>query len=978
MNSMAQRVRHLVTLALIGILCFQVPVQSFAQVGQSAMSQPQGVGNGVVNRGLGALGSLNDTGPGFFYYGVNGAGRGLGYFGSYMTLGGFIPYAQDDLGGFWSADLRTHLSTNGGFFSNVGVVRKQLTDNGSLLGFGLYWDYDGDMNQYSNTGDAPYGQFGHMYQQVGFSGEILTDRGAIRSNGYMPVGTTAYNVGAPGDPFTQHYILCAYGLDAALGGADLEVGAWIPKLEAFGGMISVGGYTFGNANEWSRGTETGERMVPFFGGVYTRFDITVANNWDINLQYNNDPFFDSTGFARLTYRMGGSRRRNVPDQLEQPMMRNEHIVRGHQTPLVCGNRVTGQPWKVIHVDNTASAGGNGTAQAPFTNLADAQTAAQQEWDIVYVHEGNSRVGPTNFFYSDPFAFQADNQFLVGSGGQLTIEVGSRCGTFNPASGAYLFTVPAQSTRNPLLSNPGGTSIDTNGQGGVTIANIEVTGSGDALKVNGNLAGTAQPWGTTANLYNTAISQAGGSSVRLSNFSSSNSPDAQRGVTIEGASGGIEFTDTSIANMTRTGMLIQNNTSTADTLYDPSRRGAVGVNNVATWVTFDGKITSTVGGAGGIISPLIYIQNNTGNGSYDLAVGNAPAGSVIPNEVSDSEGDGIIVQANAGGVAGAGAKIDIGNLSLFNTVNHGVYVFNDSSDLNIRSDGNSGIVRTIDGAGILVSNAGGGAPDIDYFGTITNDPPAGGTPGYILQATDITAPTSPNATEAVITLSGPGATPFTGTGDGILITRVDAQDSADKRGLGPDAVGISVTGASISASGQGAIQIEGNPVAAAIGTYKFEDISILDATSHGILLADLDRTTTFNNLTLNLTNPFAHGISATAAGTVKVTGDTNITTTSPTMSAIHIYAATSGAFTTPEFDVLNVTSSNTSTLATPWKGVSNLPPFGAISMFGATAGQINIRSNFNVIGNTNNIGLQANIDQYNTPVPVIVAGAVPPP
>ena len=230
MKSMTQRARHLVTLALIGILCFQVPVQSFAQVGQTAMSQPSGVANGVVNRGLGAIGSLNDAGPGFFYYGVNGAGRGLGYFGSYMTLGGFIPYAQDDLGGFWSADLRTHLSTNGGFFSNVGVVRKQLTDNGSLLGFGLYWDYDGDMNQYSNTGDAPYGQFGHVYQQVGFSGEILTDRGAIRSNGYMPVGTTAYNVGAPGDPFTKHYILCAYGLDAALGGADLEVGAWIPRL----------------------------------------------------------------------------------------------------------------------------------------------------------------------------------------------------------------------------------------------------------------------------------------------------------------------------------------------------------------------------------------------------------------------------------------------------------------------------------------------------------------------------------------------------------------------------------------------------------------------------------------------------------------------------------------------------------------------------------------------------------------------------
>ena len=686
---MAQRVRHLVTLALIGILCFQVPVQSFAQVGQTAMSQPQGVGNGVVNRGLGALGSLNEAGPGFFYYGVNGAGRGLGYFGSYMTLGGFIPYAQDDLGGFWSADLRTHLSTNGGFFSNVGVVRKQLTDNGSLLGFGLYWDYDGDMNQYAGTGDGVYGQFGHMYQQVGFSGEILTDRGAIRSNGYMPVGTTAYSVGAPGIPFEGHHWLCAYGLDAALGGADLEVGAWIPKLEAFGGMISVGGYTFGNINEWSQGTETGERVVPFFGGVYTRFDITVANNWDINLQYNNDPFFDSTGFARLTYRMGGSRRRNVPDQLEQPMMRNEHIVRGHQTPQVCGNRVTGQPWKFIHVDNTAAAGGDGSYAAPFTNLADAETAAIREWDVVYVHTGSSRTGPP--FYSDQFSFQQDNQFLVGGGGPLILEVGPKCGTFNPASGAYLLTVPAQTPGlNPLLSNPGGTSIDTNGKGGVTIANIDVNGSGDALIVNGNLQGTAQPWGTTANPYNTAISQAGGSSVRNSKFLGDGKPALQRGVTIRGtevtagSGSGIEFTDTQIANMTRAGLLVEENVKETN-------------------VTYDGVIFSDVGGNGNVVSPLLVIRENTGKNTFDIATGNPPAGSVITaNSLSDTGGEGIIIQNNGDGAFVNSNKIDLGNISLTNTVDQGIFVFNDNSDLNIRSDNGTGIVRNTSGAGILVT------------------------------------------------------------------------------------------------------------------------------------------------------------------------------------------------------------------------------------------------------------------------------------
>lgn len=899
MNSMTQRARKLVTFALIGILCFQVPAQLFAQVGQSSMSQPQGVGNGVVNRGLGALGSLNDAGPGFFYYGVNGAGRGLGYFGSYMTLGGFIPYAQDDLGGFWSADLRTHLSTNGGFFSNVGVVRKQLTNNGSLIGFGLYWDYDGDMNQYAGTGDATYGQFGHMYQQIGVAGEILTDRGAIRSNGYVPVGTTAYNVGAPGEAFTNNHILCAYGLDAALGGADLEVGAWIPKLEAFGGMISVGGYTFGNLNEWSQGTETGERVVPFFGGVYTRFDITVANNWDINLQYNNDPFFDSTGFARLTYRMGGSRRRNVPDQLEQPMMRNEHIVRGHQTPLIASNRNTGQAWNVIHVDNTATAGGNGTAEAPFTNLADAQTAAQQAWDIVYVHEGNSQVAQ-NFNYSDPFAFQADNQFLVGSGGPLTIEVGSQCGTFNPASGAFLYTIPAQSTLNPLLGSPGATSIDTNGQGGLTIANLDIRGSQEALLVQGgDLDGTAQPFGTTANPYNSAISLAGGTSVRNVDIGGNGTAAIQRGVRITNSTGGIEFTDTTIANMTRSGLLIDNNT------------GALNV-------SYDGRIVSDTVNTGGIASPLVVIDSNTGAGAFDIAVGSPPAGSLITtNELSDTGGEGIIISNNADTVTN-----NLGNISLTDTVLRGIYVFDDASTTRISSDGGLGIVRnTAAGAAIEVSDDGAGpitaAPVFTYFGTIDN----AASSSYLLLATG----SNEDAGRGSITLSGPTATPFTDTGLGILLQNVDAT--------------VSVSGASLASTGQNAILATGGT-----GAFTFNDISVTGGTTAGILITDraaAGDTTTFSNLTINNINLLAHGISAANGGTITIGGVSSIETASTTLSAIHTFDNLSGD-TTLAFTLQTVTTPNVN--VTPWTN----PPFGAISL-AASSGFIDIQSAFEVNG-----------------------------
>lgn len=395
-----------VMLTLLAVVAASAATIAEAQVGRPA--------SGLINQAATPLGVFRGTGPGWFYYGVNPADRGLGYNGSYMTVGGFIPYAEDDLGGVWAADVRGHLSEYGGFFSNVGAIRKQFI-GGTVLGFGVYWDYDGDMDQ-NPTGGLPgtevFGQFGHAYNQVGVSGEWLTDFGNVRSNGYIPVGSTAYTIGTPGQPFTQNFIMLQNGLDAAIGGADLEVGAYIPGLTDWNGMVSVGGYALGNSGyTWSEGTDAGESVVPWFGGVYTRLDMTLAQNWDFSLQANNDSYFDWTGFARLTYRMGGSRRRNVPDQVEQPMMRNEHIVRAHQTPVLAINPVTSTPWHVIHVDNTAQPGGTGTAEAPVTTLALAQAAATAAYDIVYVHTGNSTATP----YDAAWQFQADNQLLIGEG-----------------------------------------------------------------------------------------------------------------------------------------------------------------------------------------------------------------------------------------------------------------------------------------------------------------------------------------------------------------------------------------------------------------------------------------------------------------------------------------------------------------------------------------------------------------------------------
>jgi hypothetical protein len=536
-----------------------------AQMGQAPMA-PAG---GLVGSAVQGFQDLNATGPGWLYYGVNAADRGLGYNGSYMTLGGFIPYGEDDLGGLWAADLRGHLSVYGGFFSNTGIVRKQFL-GGTLLGLGVYWDYDGDLNQYPTggaLGTSQYGQFGHAYNQVGVSGEWLTDFGNLRSNGYIPVGTTAYTVGAPGDNgwFVGNSILCQYGLDAALSGADLEVGAYIPGLSDWAGMISVGGYTFGNARyNWGSGSQAGQDVVPYFGGVYTRLDLTLLKNWDFSLQYNNDSYFDSTGFARLTYRMGGSRRRNVPDQVEQPMMRNEHIVRAHQTPIVAVNPVTNAAWNVIHVDSAAAPRGNGTAETPVQTLAAAQALAANPYDIVFVRTGNSATTP----YASNWVFQADNQILVGQGSTLQLNTAT-CGYrqfFGPASTTY----PVLTSSGNAITLRNGAIVDhfriENAPVGILADNTLTTGA----NVNDVQIAT--------NAGQTGVSVVGVPSGAV-NFYNMNVANQGRGLWVNGGAPDVKFqglisgtgaTDESVLVQNLTGGSVNVNTTT-DTLTTPVAR-----------------------------------------------------------------------------------------------------------------------------------------------------------------------------------------------------------------------------------------------------------------------------------------------------------------------------------------------------------------------------------------------------------------------
>ena len=596
------------------------PAVAVGQLGQAPMQN-----DGLVDRAAQGIGNLNAGGAGRMYYGVNGADRGLGYRGSYMTLGGYFPALEDDYGGLWAADTRGHLSNYGGFFSNIGVVRKQLLNGGSLLGFGVFWDYDGDQNQYEDQiiGDIDHLIFsgGRSYNQVGVSGELLTDWGNIRSNGYIPVGSTGESTGK----YVSRRILCMQGINAALGGADFELGAYLPGLSDWAGVINIGGYAYGNTRYQ---LDNGADLVPWFGGVYTRLDMTFADNWDFSLQYNNDSYFDSTGFARLTYRLGGSRRRNVPDQMEQPMMRNEHIVRAHQNAMVCINPITGLPWRIIHVDNetTSPATGNGSIVNPVASLGGtdipigggnptAETVATEPYDIIFVHSSSipytntpaTSEPPSVYPILDPtiltnlnmFTLQNSNQYLVGEGSSLrvpTMEGSILVSTTvnptlyptltpNPNNSAVFIppAIPATAVAPPAVSPPltGGTidgfNITASGigihaaadSGLVTLGDLNIVGGQTGLLVDGNARYDVLEGVAFSNQNGTGLENNGNGRIRLTGSTFTDI----RGSAIETNSGVVEADQITISNTEGNGILVGGGNTTLLTMNSSTVTGS---------------------------------------------------------------------------------------------------------------------------------------------------------------------------------------------------------------------------------------------------------------------------------------------------------------------------------------------------------------------------------------------------------------------
>jgi len=389
--------------------------------------------------------------PGRVWVRTTIADQGLGYDGTFATLGMKSQLFEDSWDGRWLGEARLHYSIeNEEFFGNFGIERVFTLDSvGADLVGGIWYDYDGDSQ----------GSFGHDFSQVSVNAAIKTRKWDLIGNGYFPVGVTDYSTaGATGNNvFLGSNILLTPGIDSALRGFDVTL-RMRPKHLAFGnGVIDFGGYGYSS------------ELVDFFGGGRVRLGFQTRNGAQIVAEVNHDDRFSTTGSLGLAWSFGrpgarGGSGRGTGNDLAETV-RGDHIVRFNQGFELAIDPATGLAYNVRHVNNTADAAfGDGTFETPYASLADAE-AGSDVGDIIFVSSGDgSRQG-----LNTGLVLQ-DRQQLLGVGGTNIIDI----------QDGRRFLIPGDGAR-AVISNPGGANVITLANDNVIRGvNIDGTGSGNGI------------------------------------------------------------------------------------------------------------------------------------------------------------------------------------------------------------------------------------------------------------------------------------------------------------------------------------------------------------------------------------------------------------------------------------------------------------------------------------------------------------------
>ncbi len=486
--------------------------------------------------------------PGRVWFEANAADNGLGFSGSYLTLGGKTRLLEDRFDGRWllESELHQSIDNDGGFFANVGLERVFSIDAaGADVSMSVWYDYDGDAQ----------GDFSHNFSQVGASAQIKTRKWDLIGNGYFPVGVTDYTFGdiTGANCFVGNNIVIMPGIDSALEGFDVTLRTRPSRLAFVNGTVDFGGYQYSSD------------LINAFAGGRVRVGVQAIKGMILSGEINYDERFKTTGLLSVGWIFGanhsgyGNEYSGLARDLEQTV-RNDHIVRFNQDVVLAIDPETGLPYNVIHVDNTADPGfENGTAETPFASLVGAEVNSGIG-DIILVNPGDG----TDRNMDQGIALQ-DNQRLYGNGSPLLIPV---------QDGQFFELCSDPSGVTPTISNGGGFSV-------VTLAN-----NNDVAGLN--IDATNAQFGVFGNGVNSGT-------IRDNDISNAN----EDGVRLVDISGDWNFSRNTISNNGRDGLWIFNALDpTSQFLFD---------SNVVNDNTFDGIHMRNYD-----FSAMQFVDNTTSN------------------------------------------------------------------------------------------------------------------------------------------------------------------------------------------------------------------------------------------------------------------------------------------------------------------------------------------------------------------------------
>jgi hypothetical protein len=332
--------------------------------------------------------------------------------------------------------------------------------------------------------------------------------------------------------------------------------------------------------------------------------------------------------------------------------------------------------RIWFADTAAGAGGDGRLGTPFNTLAAVASAADAAGDRIFLHSGSGD-------YTGGITL-LDNQRLLGQAGSLTLatmaDVTPPTDSVLPATGGTAPVIVNGSGNGVTLAagnriqgfavgNTSGSGISGTGFGTLTVADVSISGTGQAL-----------------NLTTGSIAGAG--------FSSVSSSSGGHNVLLTGIGGTLNLGTGSLSGASTSGFEVNGGTATINyggsiTTTGTARPVRV-LNRTAGTVTLSGAISGTNG---------ILLTDNTGS---TIAFGGALNLTTGTNTAFEATGGGTIT------TSGAGSTLQTTNATALRVVNTTIGAANLSFQ-RIGSNGGSatGIVLNNTGSngGLIVTGSG---------------------------------------------------------------------------------------------------------------------------------------------------------------------------------------------------------------------------------------------------------------------------------